>query len=126
MLNGCTVNVLPHSIVAERLLKFFAPRIAVFKPGTNYLLVALRVNRKKVDAPPLPTPSTSSENAEPSTSQRNLLKPKLEQSSGPPPSLKLRVKEEEPDDDKIEQMHLERLQYKHLQIKVRLLFLSVD
>jgi hypothetical protein len=34
--------VLAHSATSERLIKFFAPRVALMKEGSNYLLVALK------------------------------------------------------------------------------------
>lgn len=40
--NGGVVYVLAHSATSDRLIKFFAPRVALMKPGTNYLLVALK------------------------------------------------------------------------------------
>lgn len=40
--NGGVVYVLAQSQVADRMLKFFAPRVAVMKPNTNHLLIALK------------------------------------------------------------------------------------
>ncbi|KAI1715838.1 RNA recognition motif domain-containing protein [Ditylenchus destructor] len=40
--NGGVVYALAASRVADRMLKFFAPRVAVIRPGTNHLLIALR------------------------------------------------------------------------------------
>lgn len=96
-LDNCTVHFLPYSIIAERLLKFFAPRVAVMKPSGCYMLIVLRKNSKD---------RSKNEGVQQSDGQKlsNLYKDE----SFPPPSLpSLRVKSE--DDDKLEQMHQERL-----------------
>lgn len=43
--DGGVVYILAHSETSERLVKFFCPRIALIKAGTNYLLVALKKSK---------------------------------------------------------------------------------
>uniref|UniRef100_A0A915E5E5 Uncharacterized protein n=1 Tax=Ditylenchus dipsaci TaxID=166011 RepID=A0A915E5E5_9BILA len=54
--NGGVVYVLSYSQVAERMLKFFAPRIALIKPNTNHLLIALKKTMPGTTTQPTVTP----------------------------------------------------------------------
>uniref|UniRef100_A0A914CST5 Uncharacterized protein n=1 Tax=Acrobeloides nanus TaxID=290746 RepID=A0A914CST5_9BILA len=43
--DGGVVYILSNSETSDRLVKFFCPRIALIKPGSNYLLVALKKSK---------------------------------------------------------------------------------
>ncbi|KAI1706265.1 RNA recognition motif domain-containing protein [Ditylenchus destructor] len=77
--NGGVVYVLAASQVADRMFKFFAPRIAVIKPGTNHLLVALKKTSPGQNpvnsAPPAMTNTNHSMNSSHNSSNAALAPP---------------------------------------------------